>query len=437
MIKMNVFKMFFKSRDKPDVKNSYIGSSFLGGISASGKSVNEHSAMQVTAVYACVRVISETIASLPLQVFKYTEIGKEKAVNHALYGLLHDEPNPEMTSFVFRETMMSHLLLFGNAYAQILRNGKGEVTALYLLMPSQMTVNRASNGQIYYTYNKIPDDGFKNKSTQGGNQYYLKPSDVLHIPGLGFDGLVGYSPISMARNAIGMAISTEEYGAKFFANGAKPGGVLEHPGTLKNPEKIRESWNTLFRGSGNSHGTAILEEGLQYKPIGVSPNEAQFLETRKFQTNEIARIFRVPPHLIGDLERATFSNIEHESISFVDNTIVPWVTRLEQSMQKSLLRDSEKQDFFIKFNLTARLRGDANSRASFYQTMRQNGIMSANDIRSLEQMNLIPKEDGGFKYFVNGSMVDMASAGVWTQKYTNEGGEKNGKIENTSAGENA
>jgi len=423
---MNILKRFFKSRDKPKVENSFTESLFLGGASISGKSVNERSAMQVTAVYACVRVISETIASLPLQVFKHTETGKEKAIKHALYRLLHDEPNPDMTSFVFRETLMSHLLLFGNAYAQILRNGKGEVTGLYPLMPNQMSVSRASNNQIYYTYTKMSDDSFKGKNAQSGNQYYLKPSEVLHIPGLGYNGLVGYSPITMAQNAIGTAMSCEEYGAKFFANGARPGGILSHPGVIKNPDKIRESWNSLFRGSGNSHQVAILEENMQYHSIGISPNEAQFLETRKFQINEIARIFRVPLHLIGDLEHATFSNIEHQSISFVDNTIVPWVSRIEQSMQKALFSDSEKKEFFIKFNLTARLRGDANSRASFYQTMRQNGIMSANDIRSLEEMNLIPEEEGGSKYFLNGNMVNMANR----MSSMAEGGEKNNEQEN-------
>jgi HK97 family phage portal protein len=192
---------------------------------------------------------------------------------------------------------------------------------------------------------------------------------------------------------------------------------------IKNPDKIRESWNNLFRGSGNAHQVAVLEEGLQFKKIGINPNEAQFLETRKFQISEIARIFRVPPHMIGDLEHATFSNIEHESINFVDNTIVPWVSRLEQSMQKALINESKKQEFFIKFNLTARLRGDANSRASFYQTMRQNGIMSANDVRQLEDMNLISETDGGFKYLVNGNFVEMSSAGSWTEKYSKMGGE--------------
>ena len=422
---MNILKRFFKSRDEPKVENSFLGNPFFGSSSISGKSVNERTAMQVTCVYACVRVIAETIASLPLQVYKHTDVGKDKATTHALYRLLHDEPNPDMTSFVFRETLMSHLLLFGNAYAQVLRNGKGEVTALHPLMPNQMAVNRASNGQIYYTYTKMPDDSFKGKNANSGNQYNLKPSEILHIPGLGYDGLIGYSPISMAKNAIGMAMSTEEFGAKFFANGARPGGVLEHPGTLKNPDKIRESWNSLFRGSNNSHGTAILEEGLKYHPIGISPNEAQFLETRKFQINEIARIFRVPLHMIGDLERATFSNIENQSLEFVKYTIDPWVVRWEQSIQKSLFSEKEKSEYFVKFNVDGLLRGDYESRMKGYATGIQNGFLSPNDVRNLENLNLISEEIGS-QLYINGNMLPLSRAGA----FADGRGENNDQQEN-------
>jgi len=424
---LNLLKRFFKSRDRPKVENSAFGNLFFEATNISGKSVNEHTAMRVTAVYACVRVISETIASLPLQIFNHTDMGKEKALNHPLYRLLHDEPNPETTSFVFRETLISHLLLFGNAYAQILRNGKGEVTALYPLMPNQMSVNRASNGQIYYTYTKMPDDGFKGKNAQSGNQYCLKSSEVLHIPGLGYDGLIGYSPITMARNAIGMAMSIEEYGAKFFANGARPGGILSHPGVIKNPDKIRESWNYLFKGSQNSHQVAILEENMQYHPIGISPNEAQFLETRKFQINEICRIFRVPPHMVGDLERATFSNIENQSLEFVKYTIDPWVVRWEQAIQKSLLSQSEKLEYFVKFNVDGLLRGDYESRMKGYATGIQNGFLSVNDVRRLENLDLVPDEKGGNDHYINGNMTKLENTGVWTQKYNNGGGKINEK----------
>ncbi|EHI70203.1 portal protein [Streptococcus phage Javan261] len=295
---MGLLSGLFRSRDKP--QNRLQGSQyrFLGGMTTSGSRVNEKTAMQMTAVYSCVRILSETLASLPLHVFEHTENGTAKAVNHSLYTVLHDEPNKEMTSFIFRETLMTHLLLWGNAYAQIIRNGKGEVIALYPLMPDRMKVDRDEQGQLYYDYTVNDTDA----SITGGGIVRLQPSDVLHIPGLGFDGLVGYSPIAMAKNAIGMAIATEEYGAKFFQNGATPSGILEYPGTIKNPEQVRESWTRGFSG-GNSHKIAVLEEGMKYTPISISPNEAQFLETRKFQLNEIARIFRVPPHMVGDLEK--------------------------------------------------------------------------------------------------------------------------------------
>ena len=399
----------FRTRDKP-VKNSTSGSafSFFMGGSISGKNVNERSAMQMTAVYACVRILSEAVAGLPLHLYRYNKDGgKEKALDHPLYGLLHDEPNPEMTSFVFRETLMTHLLLWGNAYAQIIRNGKGEILALYPLMPNRMQVDRNEKGQLVYTYTRSKDDA----NAKDCSPVVLRPDDVLHIPGLGFDGLVGYSPIAMAKNAIGMAIACEEFGAKFFANGASPSGVLEHPGILKDPDKVRNSWNAAYGGSSNAHKVAVLEEGMKYTPISISPNEAQFLETRKFQINEIARIFRVPPHMVGDLDKSSFSNIEQQSLEFVKYTLDPWVIRWEQSLSRALFSKDEKRTFFFKFNVEGLLRGDYQSRMNGYAVGRQNGWMSANDIRELENLDRIPAEAGGDLYLVNGNMLPLEKAG--------------------------
>ena len=407
---MGFLSGLFRTRDAPTNRTSGSAYSFFMGGSTSGKRVNERTAMQMTAVYSCVRILSEAIAGLPLHVYKYNETGgKEKAVDHPLYFLLHDEPNPEMTSFVFRETLMTHLLLWGNAYAQTIRNGKGEVVSLYPLMPDRMTVNRDTKGQLYYEYQVSNDDA----PTVKGSTVILKPSDVLHIPGLGFDGLVGYSPIAMAKNAIGMAIACEEYGAKFFANGANPSGVLEHPGTLKDPAKVRDSWNAAFGGSSNSHKVAVLEEGLKYTPISISPNEAQFLETRKFQIDEIARIFRVPPHMVGDLEKSSFSNIEQQSLEFVKYTLDPWVSRWEQAIARSLFSQTEKTTYFIKFNVDGLLRGDYQSRMQGYSIGRNAGWMSANDIRELENLDRIPAEEGGDLYLVNGNMLPLKDAGAF------------------------
>ena len=412
---MGILKGIFRSRDKP--KNSTVGQgySFFFGNTTSGKAVTERSAMQMTAVYSCVRILAEAIAGLPLHLYRYNDKGgKEKAIDHSLYRVLHDEPNPEMSSFVFRETLMTHLLLWGNAYAQIVRNGKGEVLGLYPLMPNKMRVDREADGKLWYTYTRSNDE----TQTIKGSTVKMRPSDVLHIPGLGFDGLVGYSPIAMAKNAIGMGIACEEYGARFFANGAAPSGGLEHPGTIKDPQKVRESWNATFKGSSNAHKIAVLEEGMKYTQIGISPEQAQFLETRKFQINEIARIFRVPPHMVGDLEKSSFSNIEQQSLEFVKYTLDPWVIRWEQSLMRLLLSEDEKQEYFIKFNLEGLLRGDYQSRMNGYSIARQNGWMSANDIRELENLDRIPAELGGDLYLINGSMLPLANAGAFAETET-------------------
>ena len=404
------FLSIFRSRDKPEDRTVGGYYNFFMGSSTSGKRVNERTAMQMTAVYSCVRILSEAVAGLPLHLYRYTESGgKEKAVDLPLYRLLHDQPNPEQTSFIFRETLMTHLLLWGNAYAQIIRNGRGEVVALYPLMPDRMTVDRDENGHLYYEYLVSQDEAhaFKEGTVQ------LSPRDVLHIPGLGFDGLVGYSPIAMAKNAIGMAIACEEYGAKFFANGAQPSGVLEHPGTLKDPAKIRESWNSTFGGSQNANKVAVLEEGMKYSPISIAPEQAQFLETRKFQIDEIARIFRVPPHMVGDLDKSSFSNIEQQSLEFVTYTLDPWICRWEQSIVKSLLSDEEKKTLFVKFNVDGLLRGDYQSRMQGYAVARQNGWMSANDIRELENLDRIPESEGGDLYLINGNMTKLKDAGIF------------------------
>lgn len=408
---MSVFGKLFKARDKPQDALNGSGYSFMFGRSAAGQAVNERSAMQMSAVYACVRILAESIASLPLHFYQYNDAGgKEKAVNHPLYWLLHDEPNPEMSSFSFRETLMTHLLLWGNAYAQIIRNGRGDVIALFPLMPDRMTVDRDARGRIYYEYTRSDSDA----NTLGKkSSVILSPEDVFHIPGLGFDGLVGYSPIAMAKQAIGMGLACDEYGAAFYQNGAQPGGVLEHPNVVKDPKRVRESWNAIYQGSRNAHRIAVLEEGMTYKPITISPEQAQFLETRKFQIDEIARIFRVPPHMIGDLEKSSFSNIEQQSLEFVKYTLAPWISRWEQAIQRSLLLMSERTRYFARFNVEGLLRGDYQSRMNGYAVARQNGWMSANDIRELESLDMIPDEQGGNLYLINGNMTKLEDAGLF------------------------
>ena len=394
----NPFLFFFRARDKPKDAVS-AATTFSFGMAGSGKSVNARTAIQVSAVYACVRVIAETVASLPFAVFEQDKTGSQKALDHPLYRILHDEPNLEMTSFVWREAMLTHLLLWGNSYSQILRAGRGKIIGLYPLLPDHMEVDRDDKGKLTYTY-----------STTNGQQVKLRPEDVLHIPGLGFDGIMGYSPIAVERNAVGLSIAAEEFGGKFFGNGATPSGILTHPNTVKNPKALRESWMEAYGGSSNANRVAILEEGMTFTRISMPNNEAQFLETRKFQVEEICRIYRVPPHMIADLEHATFSNIEHQSIDFAVHCIRPWLVRIEQAVNRALFTEQEKGRFYCQFNLDGLMRGSYKERMEGYSIARQNGWMSANDIRALERMNPIPTEEGGDALLINGNMISVRRA---------------------------
>lgn len=360
-----------------------------GAKSASGASVTPATAMRVTAVYACIRVLAETIASLPLILYERLEPrGKQRAPAHPLYRLVHDRPNPEMTAVTFRETLMGHVAGWGNGYAEIERDNAGRPIALWPLPPDRTRAERV--------------DGVKRYVTRvDGRDIPLTADRVLHIPGLGYDGLTGYSPIQQAREAIGLAIAAESFGASFFGNGSRPGGVLEHPKKL-DPEahlRLKDSWSAQHGGLTNQQRTAILEEGMTWKSIGVPPEEAQFIETRKFQVAEIARLYRVPLHLIGDLERSTNNNIEQQSIEFVVHTIRPWLVRWEQALNRALLSDAESERYFFEFLVDGLLRGDLKSRYDAYAVGRNWGWLSANEIRDFENMNPQPAEVGD-KYLV-------------------------------------
>ena len=350
---------FTKPRDAPDTELPQIednvrdsGGVFVFGMTNSGELVNEKSALQISTVYACVRLLAETVASLPLHLYKFTDTGagKERATEHPLYKILYRQANPEMTSFSFREAMMMHLLLWGNAYAQIVRDGKNGILGLYPLLPENVEIDRAENGDLFYTYHAYTDEvpGEHNKDI------IFQRDEILHIPGLGFNGLVGFSPIAMMKNALGTTLAVEKYGSAFFKNGAQPAGVLEHPGVLKDPQKIRDNWMNAYGGAGNAHKVAVLEEGMAYKPISLPPEDSQFLSTREFGVEEICRIFRVPPHMVQDLKRATFNNIEHQSIDFVMHTIMPWLVRIEQAIIKDVLIEEEQEKYFPKFNVFCR-----------------------------------------------------------------------------------
>ena len=404
--KQNVFKRLFRGRDAPerapDIQDQISAApEFDFGAAASGKNVTEETAIQISTVYACVRVLAETIASLPLNVYESDGKGGSRiAQNHPLEYLLHDAPNEEMTSFIWREQMMTQILLRGNSYSQIVRSGKTAILSIYPLLSSNMTVDRDDSGALTYKY-QMADE----------NTITLSPSEVLHIPGMGFDGIMGYSPIALMKTTLGLTLAAEEYGSKVFGNGATPAGVLTHPNRLRDPEKLRNAWNAAYGGSANAGKIAILEEGMKFERISMPNSEAQFLETRKFQVSEICRIYRVPPHMVGDLEHATFSNIEHQSISFAVHTIRPWLVRIEQSMNKALFSENERGKYFVKFNMDGLMRGDYKSRMEGYAIARQNGWMSADDIRGLENLNPIGAAKGGEEYLVNGNMIPIKQAG--------------------------
>ncbi len=364
----------------------------------SGELVTEDSALRVAAVYACVRILAEDIAALPFGVYRTTDTGKTR-VKGPLDKLLHDMANPDMTAYSFRETMMLWLLLWGNAYARIERRA-GYPVALWVLPADRVEVKRdpPASRLTYHVKDEL------------GKVTVLGAYEVLHIPGLSFDGLVGLSPIQYAAQSIGLAIATERFGAQFFGNGASPSLALEHPGTVKDPKRLRENFRAAYGGR-NNRGVAVLEEGMKVSVISVPPESAQFLETRKFQLTEICRIYRVPPHLVQHLENATFSNIEHQSIDYVQHTLVPWMVRWEQAVNAKLLTDADRESgLYVKLNANALMRGDFKSRMDGYAIGRQNGILSTNDIRRLEDMDLVPETDGGDAFLVNGNMISLQAA---------------------------
>jgi HK97 family phage portal protein len=351
--------------------------------------VSRASAMGVTAVYACVRLIAESVASLPLILYRRLEGGgKERATDHPLYPVLHNAPNREQNAFTFKEQIIGHLLLNGNTYSEISRKD-ATVLELWPLDPEDMRVKRVANEKVYVY-------------RHAGTEKVYPRQNILHVPGMGYDGITGYSPIELERQAIGLAIATEKYGAKFFANDGRPGGVIQHPGKLKDDaayKRMRDSWEAAHRDWENKHRVAILEEGATFKEISLSPEHAQFLETRKFQVAEIARIFRVPPHMIGDVERSTSwgTGIEQQQIGFVVHTLRPWLVRIEQAVSQQLLMPSEREEYFAEFLVDALLRGDLQSRAAAYRTFREIGIYNANEIREMENKNPV---DGGEVYFI-------------------------------------
>jgi len=366
-----------------------------------GTQIDESSALAIPAVWACIRVIAETVASLPVHLYERLERGKNRAAGHPLYPLLHDKPNPEMSAMVFREAMTAHILSWGNCFAEKELDRMNRVKALWPIGPHRVTVYRQKDsGEIYYEVRLENNVGTK----------ILSKNQMFHVPGLSFNGLYGYSPVTKFRESLGLTAATEEFGARYFGQGTHPGIVVSHPGRLS-PEaskNLRESLLNAYSGLGQTHRLMLLEDGMKPEKIGIPPEESQFLQTRQFQLTEICRIFRVPPHMIYELSKATYSNIEHQSLEFVIHTLRPWLVRFEQAYNLQLLSDSERRRFFWEHLVDGLLRGDLKTRYEAYAIARNWGWFSANDICELENRNPLPDGKGDI-YLVPLNMMEAGS----------------------------
>ncbi len=382
-----------------------LAAALSGPPTATGRRVSTEGALCQVTVFACVRLIAESVGMLPLVLYRRMQPrGKQRAIDHPLYTVLHDLPNPELTALELFENLAGHLAMWGNAYCEIEYDGAGRRRALWPLRPDHVTVDiDAETNQRVYVF-QLPS----------GEMVGLPRYRVWHVRGWGTDPWVGKSPIALAREAIGLSLATEEYGARFFSNDSRPGGVLKHPARLtqEGAKRLRDSWNAAHSGLTNAHRVAVLEEGVEWQQIGIPPEDAQFLETRKFQEVQICQVYRVPPHMIGITERSTSwgTGIEQQGIGFVQFTLLPYLLRISQSVSRDLLTVAERRDLFAEHLTAALERGDIQARYQAYNIGRNGGWLSVNDIRELENMNPV---EGGDTYLQPLNMTELgAETGV-------------------------
>lgn len=365
--------------------------------SNAGTTVTEWKSLQLSCVFACVRLISTTMAMLPLSLHQEVKDKSKIATNKKLHKVLYRMPNPELTAFTFKQTMQSHVLLFGNAYARKVYNNAGEVIELWVLAPWEMKVEMI-DGRKIYTY-----------TTPDGKEKKYTSDEIFHLPGLSFNGIQGYSPIKVMRDEVGLGLALQDFGSKYFKNGTNLGGFIEHPGTLgdKAFERVKGDMESKYNQVSNSHKTIILEEGMKYNKIGIPAEDAQFIQSRKFQLEEICRYFGVQLHMIQNLDRASFNNIEHQSIEFRTYCLSPWATIWEQEIYKNLLNSRERdKNYYAKFNMNALMRGDYKNRMEGYRVGVQMGLYSLNEVRKKEDENPI-EMDGGDTHWVNAAMIPI------------------------------
>jgi HK97 family phage portal protein len=369
---------------------------FSGGVEThSGKAVTSDSAMRMIAVFSCIHLLSRTVGSLPLYLYRrLPKGGKEKARKHPLFNLIRMFPNNEMTAMRYRSTLQGHLAGWGNCFSYIDWNKRGTINGLWPLRPDRVQVERIA-GELVYKFYPGSDDKKVSESFTIPNYY------MLHIPGFGFDGLMGYSPLGLAREAIGLGLATEEFGARYFGSGTHPGMVVEHPGKLSDigSTNLRKSLTEKASGLGKSHQILLLEEGMKAQAITINPEDAQFLETRKFQIEEIARLFMIPPHMIASVEKSTSwgTGIEEQNIGFITHTMRPWLVLWEEEYNRCLLRVDEREEYFFNFDIDALQKGNIGKRYEAYAKGKKHGWLSTNDIREKENMNPV---EGGDIYLV-------------------------------------
>lgn len=356
-----------------------------GTESSAGVAVTESSALKYTPFWAAVRIISGTLAALPFKVYKRLDSGgKQPMSGHPVYGLLHDRPNEYMDAVTFLETRMAHVLCYGNGYAEIQRDGAGRPVALWPLLPDKTERQIAADGTMFYEVKVTLPSG-------GTETVYLPDYNVLHVKGLGFDGYTGYNVVQYHKEAIGYGMGVKEYGARFFGNGARPGGVLEHPNTLgdKALKHLKESWEKEHGGLSQAHRLQILEEGMKWHETGVDPQKAQALEVQKWTVDDCSRIFQIPPHKLGSMEFSKYNNVEQLQIDFICTTMLYWFRKWESEVNYKLFTTRERNKLFAEILVDAALRGNTEARTAYYQAGRQWGFLSINDIREKENMNPI------------------------------------------------
>ena len=378
---MDAIKRMFTKQQK----GLTIGSLRFPFWASSGK-VDENTALKLAAVYACVQVLSQDVAALPLILYRRTdEMGdkKERARKHPLYNILHNKPNPFMTSFMWRIVSMLHLGTWGNSYHEIVRDRAGRVASIWPINPARVTPKSPDGKSLVYEV-QYPN-----------NKIIFPDTDILHYRGLSTDGIIGLSPISAGSVAIQQGLDVQAAAGNILRNGAMPGGVLMHPANLSKPaqDRLTAKFEERHQGPDNIGRFAVLEEGMKFEQVGIPARDAQMLETRQFNVQEIARFYRIPPHKLGDLSRATFSNIEQQSIEYVVNTLTPWLVNIEQEISAKLLTEKEQAEFFPEFLVDGQLRGDLKSRYDAYGVALTNGFMTPNEVRTRENLNPVAGGD--------------------------------------------